>query len=122
MATDRRSALALPHLAPDEKVVGTATVWAARIGSTPRWLIGRHRHSLVVTDRRVLAFERRHRRATPALDEPFDVLALQRTRHVLWFTQVIVNAPDRQVLFEFRARDRATRIAFVESLRTRQPA
>ena len=41
---------------------------------------------------------------------------------MLWFTQVVVRADttdsDRTLLLEFRARDRSTRVAFVDALRS----
>ena len=114
------AARAEPLLDPGDEVVGTAVVWAARIGRTPSWLTGRHRHSIVLTGRRVLMFERRHRSEEPSLDVPLNALALERTRPVLWFTQVVVHADDRRLVLEFRMRDRATRVAFIDALRGTQ--
>ena len=104
-------------LEPGDAVVGTAVVWAARVGRTPSWLTGRHRLSLVLTGRRVLVFDRRHRSEEPALDVPLDALSLERTRPVLWFTQVVVHTDDRPLVLEFRMRDRSTRVAFIDALR-----
>ncbi|HEY7106511.1 MAG TPA: hypothetical protein VH986_08920 [Acidimicrobiia bacterium] len=122
MVEGRLATLVQPHLAPDETVAGAAVVWAARLGTTPTWLTGRHRHSLVLTDRRLLVFERRRHDDAPVVDERLEALTLDRTRRVLWFSQVVVEARGRRLLFEFRARDRATRAAFVTSLHARQPA
>jgi hypothetical protein len=112
-------------LEPGDGMVGTAVVWAARLGRTPRWLTGRHRYSLVLSERRVLLFARRRRDGPPALDLPLAVLTLERIRHVVWFTQTIVRAHtddgDRRFLVEFRARDRSTRVAFVDALRAPGP-
>ena len=110
-------ARAEPLLDPGEAVVGTAVVWAARVGRTPVWLTGRHRHSFVLTGGRVLMFERRHRGEEPALDVPLGALTLERRRQVLWFTQVVVHTDDRRLVLEFRMRDRSTRVAFVDALR-----
>src|SRR5262245_10381 len=126
MANGGIAARAEPLLEPGDAVVGTAVVWAARIGRTPKWLTGRHRHSLVLTQRRLLAFERRRRDEPPALDVRLAELTRPRMRHVLWFTQVVVrthtSAGDAHVLFEFRMRDRATREALLAALRNPAPA
>src|SRR5262245_66660396 len=114
MANGSVEARVEPLLEPDDALVGTAVVWAARIGSTPLWLTGRHRRPLALTRRRVLVFDRRHRSDAPVLDVPLGTLALERTRRVLWFSQVVArvesDAGERRLVLEFRARDRATRV------------
>jgi hypothetical protein len=122
MASRGTAARAEPLLEPGETLAGTAVVWAARIGRTPRWLTGRRRQSLALTERRVLLFERRGRDEPPTLDVRLGDLALERVRHVWWFTQVVVRVDradaERRLLVEFRARDRSTRVAFVDALRS----
>jgi hypothetical protein len=122
MARRGTAARAEPFLDPGETVVGTATVWVAGIGRAPLWLTGRHRHALVLTERRILLFERRRRSDRPALDVRLGDLALERVRRALWFTQVLVRADaiggTRRLLLEFRVRDRSTGVAFVDALRT----
>jgi hypothetical protein len=121
MTNSGTAARAEPLLEPGDAVVGSAVVWAARIGRTPRWLTGRRRRSLALTECRVLLFDRRHRGDLPTLDVLVGTLALERTRRVLWFTQVVVQVHStdggRRLLLEFRARDRSTRVAFLDALR-----
>ena len=85
--------LVTPRLDEGEELLGAAAAWAARLGRTPLLLTGRHLHLLALTDRRLIVFERRHRRgreAAPVLDEPIDQLTLARARARLTLYQVLV--------------------------------
>jgi len=118
--------LVTPRLAEGEEILGAARAWAAPLGRTPLLFTGRHLHLLALTDRRLIAFERRHRRhreAAPGLDEPIDHLELTTARTRLTLYQVIVVASgDRRYVFEFRRGDHATGHALTRMLHaTRQP-
>ena len=104
--------LVTPRLDEGEEILGAASTWAAPLGRTPLLLTGRHLDLLALTDRRVVLFERRHRRhrdPAPILDEPIDHLVLTRARTRFTLYQVIVATGDgRKYVLEFRRRDHAT--------------
>ncbi len=106
------TALATPLLDEGEEALGAAATWAARLERTPLLLAGRHLHLLALTDRRLIVFERRHRRdgeAAPVLAEPIEQLALSRARVRFTLYQVLVVTSDgRRYVLEFRFGDRAT--------------
>ena len=117
--------LVTPRLEEGEEILGAASPWAARLGRTPLLLTGRHSHLLALTDRRLIVFERRHRRhrvPAPVLDEPIDRLELSAARSRLTLYQVIVVAGDGpRYVFEFRRADHGTGRALVRMLHaTRQ--
>ena len=50
-------------LDPDERIEARGVCWAAvRRPKVPLLLLGRHQYDVVLTDRRMLMFSRRHRR------------------------------------------------------------
>jgi hypothetical protein len=118
--------LVTSRLAEGEAMLGAAATWAAPLGRTPLLLTGRHLDLLALTDRRVILFERRHRRHREPfaiLDEPIDQLELTRTRTRFTLYQVIVASGDgRRYVLEFRRRDHATGRALSRMLHaSRQP-
>jgi hypothetical protein len=115
-----------PRLEEGEEILGAASPWGARLGRTPLLLAGRHVHLLALTDRRLIAFERRrrrHRGDAPVVDEPIDRLALSAARARLTLYQVIVVVRDGpRYVFEFRRRDHGTGRALVRMLHATRPA
>jgi hypothetical protein len=105
------AALVQPRLATGEELLGTALVWAARVGRTPLVFTGRHRYLLALTGRRLYVFERRTRRnreAEPVLAKSIDNLVIERTRALPMFQVLVRVSEERRLVLEFRRRDRAT--------------
>ena len=121
----RITELATPLLDEGEEVLGAAAAWVARVGRTPLLLTGRHLHRLALTDRRLIVFQRHHRRGDEVgsrarrADRPAHALA--HGRFTLY--QVLVATSDgRRYVLEFRRADRATGRALSRMLHaSRQP-
>jgi hypothetical protein len=107
----RIAALVAPQLGSTEELLGTCTVWAARLTRVPLLFRGRHRYPLALTDARVLLFDtqrRRRVRPDPLLALRLPRLELVRGRRRIRLYQLILGADrDRRFVVEFEPRDRA---------------
>jgi hypothetical protein len=105
------AALVAPQLAASEELLGTCTVWAARLTRVPLLFRGRHRHPLALTDARVLLFDtqrRRRQRPDPLLALRLPRLEVVRSRRRIRLYQLILGADQsRRFVVEFPSRDRA---------------
>lgn len=121
----RIAAAATPLLRPDERIVASGAVWMAdRRPRIPLLLIGRAIYLLALTDQRVLVFDT-PRRGRPLLDSDLllarrhGALTLVGSHGLRPMLQVSVRpAPDRNVVFEFRPRDRRMGRALATALAT----
>jgi hypothetical protein len=107
---ERIAALVAPQLSATEELLGTCTVWAARLTRVPLLFRGRHRHPLALTDGRLLLFDRPRRRARnadPVLALPLGSLTVERARRRVLLHQLILGAGDgRRLVLEFNRHDR----------------
>ena len=105
------AALVAPQLGTTEELLGTCTVWAARLTRVPLLFRGRHRYPLALTDARGLLFDtlrRRRERPDPLLALRLPRLEVVRSRRRLRLYQLILGADeDRRFVVEFERRDRA---------------
>jgi len=98
---------------PDERVEAQGVCWAAaRRSKVPLLLLGRHQYAVVLTDRRMLMFSRRHRRRPQPEDVAFakrySALTLDSTRGRFPLTRHrIVTDTGRRLVIEWRPRHRA---------------
>jgi hypothetical protein len=104
------AALVAPQLGTTEELLGTGTVWAARLTRVPLVFRGRHRHPLALTDTRVLLFDTqrpRRQRPDPLLALRLPRLEVVRSRRRIRLYQLILGADqDRRFVLEFPRRDR----------------
>jgi hypothetical protein len=104
------AALVAPQLGATEELLGTCTVWAARLNRVPLLFRGRHRYPLALTDARVLLFDRPRRRQQPdpLLALRFSRLEVLGSRRRIRLYQLVLGAEqDRRFVVEFLPRDRA---------------
>jgi len=117
--TARINEIATPALGTGEEIEHIGTCWATRqrIG-VPLLFLARRQYFLVLTNRRVLVFERRGRAAGAlSLGKRFETLELVQVRTRRLLSQVSVSgAGDVPLVFEFRPRSRALGQALVRAL------
>jgi hypothetical protein len=104
------AALVAPQLGATEELLGTCTVWAARLNRVPLLLRGRHRYPLAFTDARLLLFDRQRRRQQPdpLLALRYSRLEVLRSRRRIRLYQLVLGAEqDRRFVVEFSRRDRS---------------
>lgn len=80
-----------------EQLLGASPAWVARVGPKGHVLfVGRHRHLVALTDRRLVAWRHPKRAgARPALDVPLSALRLRGEHTARPFFQVLASdAPD----------------------------
>lgn len=129
----KRTRAALRHasetlLGPDEQFVTGCAVWMAdRRARVPLAFIGRAIYLLALTGDRLLVFDT-PRRGRPLLDgdilmqRRFDTLELVRSRSWMPMSQIrVAPAPGREVVLEFRPRDRAVARTLVQALIDARP-
>jgi len=94
-----------------EELLGTCTVWAARLNQVPLLFRGRHRYPLALTDARVLLFDRqrrRHQQPDPLLALRYSRLEVLSSRRRIRLYQLVLGAEeDRRFVVEFSHRDRS---------------
>lgn len=116
MAADRHRRVAqqllAAHALDGEELLGAAPAWVARVGPKGHvFFVGRHRHLVALTDRRVITWRHPKRATTPSLDLALAALELRGERPTRPFFQVSARADtDRgteTILLELRHRDHA---------------
>jgi hypothetical protein len=117
------------HLGEGERVLAAGFAWiASPRPKVPLLFLARRPRWVALTDRRLLAFRRPHRRATLdvehlVLDESLAALTLTRTRSAQPMLQLTVGAPDdRTFVLEFRPRDRHVGRRIAAALSGSEPA
>lgn len=117
--TARINELATPALGTGEEIEHIGACWATRqrLG-VPLLFLARRQYYLVLTNRRVLVFERRgHAAGSLSLGKRFETLGLVRVRTRRLLSQVTISgAGDVPLVFEFRPRARALGQALVRAL------
>jgi hypothetical protein len=120
------AALVASQLSASEELLGTCTVWAARLTRVPLLFRGRHRYPFALTDARVLLFDtqrRRRKRSELLLALRFPRLEVVRSRRRIRLYQLILGADqDRQFVVEFARRDRALARELEAEIAGAQPA
>jgi hypothetical protein len=99
-------------LDPDERVEARGVCWAAlRRPKVPLFILGRHQYDVVLTDRRLLLFSRRHRKLQAddvAFAKRYSALTLDSTRAGFPLARHhITTDTGRQLVLEWRPRYRA---------------
>jgi hypothetical protein len=74
----RAGELLAQHQEPGEELLGASRAWVARVGPKGHvFFVGRHRHLVALTDRRLVAWRQPKRAdATPAVDVPLSLVHL----------------------------------------------
>jgi len=108
-------------LDPDERVEARGVCWAAvRRPKVPLLLLGRHQYDVVLTDRRMLMFSRRHHRLRPedvALAKRFSSLTLDSaTSGFPLAGHHVTTDTGRRLVIEWRPRHRAIAQRFSTAL------
>ena len=98
-------------LVEGERVLAYGLCWAAQLRRVPLLFLGRHRYLLVLTNRRVLLFARRGRRAPRPSDlvigKRYEWFQLGRVRQARPLMQVLVTGGNRtRMILEFSPRCR----------------
>ncbi len=98
-------------LVEGERVVASGFCWAAQLGRVPLLFVGRHRYLVVLTDRRLLVFSHRRRRAPRPSDlvigKRYEWFKLGRVRRARPLLQARVTTGDgNRMIFEFPLRHR----------------
>jgi hypothetical protein len=111
----------------DEHVEARGVCWAAvRRPKVPLLFLGRHQYDVVLTDRRMLMFSRRHRRRLRPEDVAFakryTALTLESTRGGFPLTRVhVVTDTGRRLVVEWRPRHRALARRLTAAITAPQP-
>ena len=112
----------------DERVEGRGVCWAAvRRPKVPLLVLGRHQYDVVLTDRRILMFSRRHRRQLRPDDVAFakryTALTLDSARGGFPLTRHhIVTDTGRRLVVEWRPRHRALARRLTAALEAPRPS
>jgi hypothetical protein len=136
----RRAASALlatrpgQHEGEHEEVLGASPAWVARVGRRGHvFFVGRHRHLVALTDRRLVTWRhprraRKHPGAAASIDVPLSALRREGERAAKPFVQVLATVDtgdtgDRRarggaqtLVIELRHRDRAFARALASAL------
>jgi len=111
----------------DEQVEATGVCWAAvRRPKVPLLVLGRHQYDVVLTDRRMLMFSRRHRRRLQPEDVAFakryTSLTLESASGSVPLTRHhVVTDGNRRLVIEWRPRHRALARRFATALGAPRP-
>jgi hypothetical protein len=109
--TEAIEAAAQHVLVAGEHITSRGICWAAQAPSTKRFLlVSRRQYLLVLTDRRLLVFERRRGKPTASdlvIAKRYEAFSLERVSRSRPLMQVRLRTPNgNQLVFEFRPRHR----------------